>query len=262
MEGLIEEIFGCGGIITDAKNFLSMSFIESLPAPVTAMINTLKPIGILLVTLYWLLDIIEKITSAQQYNIEQFLKSFLKLTIGLIIVGNCQELCIGILQFSGGVISKIGDVGSMTSEGKEIVLQYANELGFFEGILFYVELLIPYVITKICSVIVLFISLGRAITLLVRCAFAPIALSDVFFAPGGGNGMKYIRGLLASGLHGAVILGILVIVVLIGPNITIGSSSIATSEVQKVLWLQVLLMFAMAGAVISSLAISKEITGA
>lgn len=262
LEELIEEIFGCGGTISDAKNFLSMDFISSLPAPVTAIMDTLQPIGILLVTLYWLIDIIEKTTSGQGYSIEQFVKSFVKLTIGLVMVGNCQKLCLGIIQFSGGVLGKIGDVGEMSSQGKEIVLEYAEDLGFFEGILFYVELLIPYLITKICSIIVLFISLGRAILLLVKCGFAPIGLADIFFAPGGGNGTRYIKGLLASGLQGAVILGILVIVVLVGPNITTGSTSIAISDVQKVLWMQVLLMFAMAGAVVSSLALAKEITGA
>lgn len=189
--------------ITDTLAWKAMSLLYD---------NVMLPIGMALVVLYFLLELMDKVTQ-ELVSIEIFLKMFLKLFIAVFLIQNGLNILDGLLSVGLSLIGSLIVTIQSTdfAVGEDIVTAFQQEVenaSFFTQIVMCIELLIPKVIMFIIEIAVQVICWGRIIELCVRAMLSPIPIADVFADGMRSNGVRYLKKYAGVCVQGAVILAI------------------------------------------------------
>lgn len=239
--------------------------------------NVCVPIGMGLVLIYFMVNLIERSMQQQQIDIEQIIKLFLKLFIGLYFIENGLELMselyslgisflnsiVGANSVGGSTVSDAIVRGLWTSltgeswEGEWNVLDV-----IIKGVPLLLMLIIPFlgmfIITLICIAVCYF----RLIEFYIMTCAAPIALSDFFTEGTHGNGWRFVKNYIAIALQ----MGIIMLALIVFSGIMAGITPSAVSGWTIIMiiwfWIEYLALGAACCAVIlKSRSIAKEIVG-
>ena len=182
--------------------------------------QSLEMIGVLLMTMYFIIYSLDMI-QAENFTAEQFFKRLIIYAVALFIMMNGTDILEGIIRVFDTMLHE-GNFSGLTDSGKnklsdDMLMLYntlsSKKLGWFDLLgtfLFTIfSYLLPLLIQAFAVVVVFFISITRLIEILVRYAFAPIAL-----APIAGEGLRspsvrYLRKFASCCLHGVIIIFIL-----------------------------------------------------
>lgn len=226
--------------------------------------GTLMPLALTLVVIYFLTEIIDKAQMNPQ-TFEFFLKSFVKLTVGILIVGNSIQI--------------FGDINSVTSKTVET---FTNKITFTEytmpkenGAITKLEedvndgdmmaniaqaLWIGAMLLVKCAIdlLVKWVCYSRLVKIFVLTIFAPIGLSDAISGGFNSKGFGYLKNFIAVCFQG------LVIIVMTAATSTVLDAVTKTmgnmQEVNISLFLTFLLsQIVIAGSIMGSEKIAKEI---
>lgn len=245
------------GEYTDVWNIL-ISGTESIFEAV------ILPIGIGICTLYFLIGLLDKISS-EQINLEQFLKAFMKLVIVVYLISNSLDVLNALLNLGNHFYVKIYEKINNNFSSASAITFYDNLIAGANtttekfGVI--MQLFFPAIASFIAQAIVGFICYSRLIELYLRAMFTPIAVSDIFVGGANSNGFRYLKGFLALAMQNAVIYLIAYIYSIVSAGVvdTIvnGDPSFLDVTIGTLA-----LSFAACGLLLKSLNITKEIVGA
>lgn len=205
--------------LTDTYTTMSDNEVAG-PAGISTLIsdkvnNTFQSIGYLLLFLYAMLDMIEKV-QAEMFTIEHFLRFMLKVMIGFLLIINLHAMLKGAMDFGIGVMKDLSNTSAdnanvivntyMYNQAKDI--EKANVIG---KISLTMRFLVPYLFAIIAKLVVIFTTLGRLIEIGVRAMLSPIAMANLVGRGMDSPGMRYFKKFIALALHAAVIVAILMI---------------------------------------------------
>ncbi len=283
-EGMLSDICGSDLFNSISKTLQYDVFTESRFEDAVKIVKTLSedvivPIATMMICIYFLLNIIDKMTS-ENFTWEQLARVLVMLVVGKFLIENSFEIltklyAIGI-ELVEMVVSALG-TGSEKNADVNVALEaYKNMKEGKSGImkvlwdlLMMFVLLFPWLISWIMRLVVKIICYTRMIEILVRAAFSPLALSDFFQNGLSGSGWRWLKNFLAVCLQGVVIMAISLLYSAILGGI-IDSELLAAGKPDGTLWDFGLFQFCgiylalMASAVMlmfKSLSLSKEILG-
>lgn len=270
----VEEIFGTG-IFSDVKKVLSLNPSTGDYAGAwgiaESIYNVCSTIGMGLVLIYFMVNLIERSTQQQNFDLEHLVKMLLKLFVGLYFIEHGLELMATIYSLSFGFINDVTNAAVKGDKLNNITHKVWKELtgenweGSDWGVLdtlsnltVMLELIIPWLVSKVMKVVINFVCYTRLIEFYIRTAAAPIALSDFFTEGVHGNGWKFIKGYIALALQA----GIIMMSVVIFNAISGGIVNAAGNGYWAFLIKYFALAFATIGVILKSLSLTKEIVGA
>lgn len=226
LEGMLNDI--CGpDLFSSIYDTLSVNLFSSggkfsaILSVIRTIYNTLMPIGVMLMFIYFMLALVDKLSS-ENFTWEHLWRQLAMLLAAKYLMEHGFEL----LELLSGIgISIMGKISGINGAGvsataidaEAMISQFRDSigvLGYIEwigNIVMFIYLLIPWVISWIIGLCVNIICYSRVIEIYVRAAFAPIALSDFFHSGLQGGGWKYLKNFLAASLQGAIILVIAII---------------------------------------------------
>lgn len=226
LESMLEQI--CGpDLFTDIYDTLSVNLFSAggkfsaALSVVRGIYNMAMPIGVMLMFIYFLIALIDKVTS-ENFTWEALWRQLAMLLASKVILEHgfeLLELLSGIGMSAMHMVSSAGSaaVTSGVLDYAAIIDDFEASLhltGFFEWLgdfFIFIFLLVPFLGSWLMKIFVSVICYSRVIEIYVRAAFAPIALSDFFHSGFNGAGWKFLKNFLASCLQGAIILVIAIV---------------------------------------------------
>lgn len=260
------EVYGAK-VFSSAEDILSFrahgptSLERGVWNTVETVFNTTSSIGFLVVIIYFLIDLLEK-TTHENFNIEHFFRSCIKLILGALLVLNGLPLLEGLLDFGSGILNLVGTSGLDNDQAVSTLRMSMNMIenngeakDTFNLIAIILDLLIPYIIMLGCNLYVKVVCYSRIIEIGLVGAFAPIGMADIMAEGTKGNGFRYLKKFLALALQGAIIMGILVIF----ENIT---NTLYSESTLDIMWKTCILALAMITMIGKSRSIADTVAGA
>lgn len=221
LEGMLNDICG-SDIFASVHEILSKNLFgggEALSSVISLHENVVKPVALLLVFLYFIIALVDKLSS-DNFTWEQlwrqmalFLAAKYLIDNGIYILSTLSN--VGYVLFQG-----VGDasVGSVAVDAEGLIESFRQAWGvddtffsFIADIIMVLYLLLPWLLSWIMRMCVSIICYSRMIELYARAAFAPIAISDFFHTGLQGGGWRFLKNFLAVSIQGALIMAIAVI---------------------------------------------------
>lgn len=174
--------------------------------------NALKTIGIAMMTTYFLMELMDKVTR-EQFDVETLLRMLIKFIIAkTLIMDNGITILKAFLKIGNGMAVTLGTTGP--PEGT--VTAFLNHMvdmieknNMIMDIIIAILTVIPWLINKLVGLVIRAICYGRLIDIVVRGGFAPIGCCSMVQEGFSGHGIRYLKKYFGSILQGAVIMGIL-----------------------------------------------------
>ena len=165
--------------------------------------------GIGLTVAFFIVDLNKKwMFEGQNMSIKSMMMPFLKLIIAVIAMANAGWLFGALCTFSNGFANFLEGLSigsSLTPSVDDIGGTMIQQFGFWEKIIMLFPLIIGFAVSIVCNLVWAYKALVYKIELIVRVAFAPIALADVYSGMNA-TAIKFIKGTLALILYGGCLI--------------------------------------------------------
>lgn len=221
LEGLIKIIFQTNSFseITDLMSinlFSPSGQFGGILNVIRAMYNTVFPVAVMLLFIYFMLAMIEK-CSNDTFSWEQMWKLFAALLASKIIIEHGFEILEYLFSVGLTIVNSFTGLRSAGSEfalGEEEIQEILDTLNsnmawvftFLRNILIWIALLIPALVAFIMKCCIYVICFSRIAEIYVRVVLTPVALSDFFHGGMQSAGWRYLKSFLAISLQGAMII--------------------------------------------------------
>ena len=200
------------------------------------LLSYFEAIGAVMCVVYFLLELMNA-TATDNFNLEGLFFGFMKLLLGFIIITNLSGLINGMMDFEMAFTEEIFNVYTKATAGEtkgiityllknmssgqsvaEMMLEMGvdNVTGEAPGILYSI---VGLGYSMILQVLLLYLSMSRAIKMSYRVSMCPIAIADIYRNGTASSGFRQLKGILALFLQTPVIL-VLCILIEISCDIT------------------------------------------
>lgn len=176
--------------------------------------------GVCLTIVYFVIELNKKWAfEGQSLSIKTVFIPFAKLTIAIILMANAAKLFGVLASFNNGFAE--WSEGIATSfvyggdEGNEVGASIMKNLDFWAKIIIIFPIIMAFSVTLICNLVWVYKALLYKVELIVRVAFAPIALADIYSGLNA-NAIKYIKGTLSLILYGGCLIMLPKLCIMIG----------------------------------------------
>ena len=175
--------------------------------------GVLLPLGYTLVLFYFLLELLEK-TTHEQFNLEVFIKMFIKLMFAEVFMDYGPELIGGFLSIGNWFLVTIKGISldNFTNpigvDELDRLKTAVNKMGIISQIAALGPALIIWILSKICMVVMKVQCWTIKLELALRVALSPIALADMFSEISRSAGIKYIKKILGTALQAGAVCAI------------------------------------------------------
>jgi len=251
-------------------------------------------IGLMLI--HFLIETLNQVTS-ELFTLEKLIKSFMQLLVGAVVCLAIPDILSAVVNFSmtfsnavvdgeigvrmsastsGGIVWKFGNYsGSAFPEWSQVGDAFQDHYTFLKGIITYLALFfsaaLPSLGMLIATIVTDFLVVSTALTFIIKCFIAPIAVVQIFDGGSRSTGVRYLKSIAATGMtFGAIILVVNAASYLsssgalgfTSSTVTIGFSNIGDSLKLEYYGPLLILRFATIGAISGVQNIIREALGA
>lgn len=183
------------------------------PEYLSAVTGITIPIGILIMSIYFFIDLMSK-SMAANFSAEILIRSFVKFVIGYALILNCDKLAGGIISFGDALVNDMvlqvtehGFDYTYASNTKKILLYIQNNglafivYGYQVVMNLLVKCLLELLMTALYKCMLMMVAYSRAISIFIYRAFLPIAVADIFGKGIYGGAGKHIKKILALSMQ-------------------------------------------------------------
>lgn len=201
------------GVYKSIKVYLKLrggnNLFTSAWVTVDYIYNIISTIGMTLIVMYFAMSIIDKVSNGQM-TLELFVPEFIKMATAVFFVSEGFHILTSTVDIGVDIANKIVSTKSPANISKQLTDQYTqgNTMDMIANILL---LIFPFVISLLARGLIIMISIGRALELLIRVAFSPIAFADMYNGGLNSSGFKYFKKFLALSLQATLIVAVLMI---------------------------------------------------
>lgn len=213
-------LFG-NGLLNDIAEFLNTINTATVNALNTGVIS--DAIGIfkgLAASLVILFFLIELLNEAQKdfVTFERLTVMLLRLLAVTVLIMNLEMIVNGLEELSVLIFKAVKDLAENSSNSFEIFGENAatgyrysevekdmkdalGKAGIKQALMVVLQLLIPWLISRLCYVVAYVIAVGRSIELIVRAIFSPIGVANLFEDGTRSSGFRYLKKFAACALQ-------------------------------------------------------------
>ena len=175
-----------------------------------AFIGATKTVGLGLLLMFFLTELIDKLTK-EQFDTETLIRMLIKYLAVEALFNNLPKLIEALFALSNEITADVGNLSSQTDGILNSVAQIIADSKTIIDILITVLVFLPWLLTKIMGLVVQAVCWSRLIDIILRGGFAPIGCASMAQEGFAGNGFRYLKKFFASCLQGAIIAGILML---------------------------------------------------
>lgn len=261
----IKEAFdGFTALIGDVTSLVNEgpSSYPGLYSAIKEIHQAILPVAYSLLTLYFLLDFLNKSMNFSFVRWETVVSCMVKLVFAKFIMEHVFDLLEVIFVVSAYLTSLVGAEGAHASfniDFSALEAEY-SDAGWFEK-KFYGFKILPYIwILWGIKLVIILVVFGRLFELLIYTAVSPIPISTFIHDSLSGTGKKFLMDYSAVCLQGIIIIVGCIIYAAIATNVTFGAFTGEGSNVA--IWKGLLSAFALLMVVIKSGTWARKLTGA
>ena len=192
------------------KNILTFNTTDFNIA--TNLYKSLLPLGYTLILLYFLLELLEK-TTHDQFNLEVFVKMFIKLVFAETIMDYGDELIGGFVSIGNWFITEVKTTTTLSRNNSPLFNEQelrtaVDGLDFWEKIPAVIMTFVIWIITAVTKLTIQVQCSIIKIELILRAALSPIAIADMFSDINRSTGWRYLKKILGVAMQGGAILAV------------------------------------------------------
>ena len=210
-----------------------------------------------------------------QMIVEQMIRKFIYLVIGLALVQNAMDIVFTLTNFGTEVLNGIAGAAAANTSNIDDVKQVIYEdmtsatgllaflVDFVTCVTYILEMFIPWLVSLVCSLLVSVVCWSRFVEICILATVSPVMFADIGDDRGGlmhTSAMKAIKNILALALSGALIFVSLYISGNIAASITAGSTITAGAYLDAC-YTQVILAIVRVGLCSKASSLSKQLVG-
>ena len=290
---MIDEMFGVDSL-DKARDLLIINFTEntlsaggyslsSMTSAVRLMYKTMQNLGVIMLIIFFGIGLMEDISFNQVYA-EKMVKKFIFFCIGVVLIGKSMDMVYGIGNVGSSLIERIVDTAGTSEDAKlelmdlKIAIYDMCNQDSGDGITssvkdalhnipaqlsFLVQLLIPWIVAKICNVIVSVVCWSRFLELTLMAILSPIMVSDVTMGHGmSSNAMRGVKNVIAISLSGSIIM----LSLYLGHEIQVAvmgayANGVSETNLMLAVWSEIAVSVVQVGMVMRSNTLAKQAMG-
>lgn len=250
-------------------------------AVIPGLYKIFQNLGIMVLIMYFGAGLLEELSFNQMYT-EKLVKKFVFLVIGIVLISQSMDLVYGIANIGSAVVLKAynlatstgyntpalddvkaeiwSDIYTVNPDASAIkrLLQNMTDLGVQIG--YVTQMFIPWIINKLCWVLLQVVCWSRFIELTLMAIVSPIAISDISKADiNTSNTSRAIKNVIALSMSGSIIL----LAVIIGSSIqaSIFADAVTSNNFGSLCWEQVIVGIVQVGVCFRANDITKTALG-
>ena len=281
-------LFG-NGLLSDITDFLetvNSATSTALGGGIIAdAIAIFKGLGSALVILFFLIELLNE-TQRDMLTFERLIVMIIRLLAVTVIIMNLESIVIGIEALSSQIFSTVKTMATGASSSFSIFGQNAStgyqfdeiadnmrdalDAGLKDSLSIILQLLLPWIISRLSFVCAYVVSVGRSLELIARAIFSPIGVAQLFEDGTRSSGMRYLKKFAACAMQLAVIAIILYAAGALNNSLvptfgsgymTINADNIMDILINDTLWTMSAIQFSVIGLILKSQGICNDILG-
>lgn len=213
-------LFG-NGLLNDIAEFLNTINTATVNALNTGVISDVigifKGLAASLVILFFLIELLNEVQK-DFVTFERLTVMLLRLLAVTVLIMNLEMIVNGLEELSVLIFNAVKDLAGSSSNSFEIFGESAatgyrysevekemkdalGKAGIKQALMVVLQLLIPWLISRLCYVVAYVIAVGRSIELIVRAIFSPIGVANLFEDGTRSSGFRYLKKFAACALQ-------------------------------------------------------------
>lgn len=213
-------LFG-NGLLNDIAEFLNTINTATVNALNTGVISDVigifKGLAASLVILFFLIELLNEVQK-DFVTFERLTVMMLRLLAVTVLIMNLEMIVNGLEELSVLIFNAVKDLAGSSSNSFEIFGESAatgyrysevekemkdalGKAGIKQALMVVLQLLIPWLISRLCYVVAYVIAVGRSIELIVRAIFSPIGVANLFEDGTRSSGFRYLKKFAACALQ-------------------------------------------------------------
>lgn len=225
------ELFaGCMKALRDSvspnqiKSWLKFGDKPSYQAAISGIVSTVfldvRDLALGMLIIYFLIHLNKEVlTNGREFTLFTLYAPLLKFGIGAVVIFMGDKIMSAVLSINDAFIDLVGQSISEASTAEmtqlmQFMHDYMKDLSFLACVGYLPGFLISWLTSILISLVIIYFAVSRTLEILVRVAFAPIALGDVFNGEQS-NAIRYIKKVVGLILWG----GLMMVVVYIGSQL-------------------------------------------
>ena len=213
-------LFG-NGLLNDIAEFLNTINTATVNALNTGVISDVigifKGLAASLVILFFLIELLNE-AQKDFVTFERLTVMLLRLLAVTVLIMNLEMIVNGLEELSVLIFNAVKDLAGSSSNSFEIFGESAatgyrysevekemkdalGKAGIKQALMVVLQLLIPWLISRVCYVVAYVIAVGRSIELIVRAIFSPIGVANLFEDGTRSSGFRYLKKFAACALQ-------------------------------------------------------------
>jgi hypothetical protein len=185
IKGVIDNLQQIDNAINVIINMMTKNELPFSNKLLDPMIEISVTIGLLLVTAYWLIGLINEMTEIDWKHLSMwwYLRKFIQLLVGKVLIEKSIDICRGIFQIVNSMVAKYQgsvDIPNMVSQlDVKTFTKMVEDLNWVDRIMFNADLQFPKLVLMAVAIIVQMLAYWRCIKIAMLQVFAPIRLATV-----------------------------------------------------------------------------------
>lgn len=192
----------------DMQNIIAGKSIKQVMNPLKKLYDTVKPVGMSLIVLYFLIEVIDK-TTKENFSLEQFFRLMLKLLFAKLLMDDGWTILNSLINIGNAFTGFMSVENTALSASMKSYAEEIDDANIIGEIAIMIQWLIPWLFSFICRLISQVICWGRTIEIGLRTVGAPVAMADIFQDGMHGGGFRYLKKYFAVCLQAFIIMVII-----------------------------------------------------
>lgn len=188
---------------------------QSIISVCTIAYEHLAVIGLLLVILYFIIDVLDEM-QADHFTVDHLIKKLITMAVAILVISQGAEIFATIIHIGEGIMYDVAEAFKKANNGTIANLQITYEkMMYADGFMAFVEAMglglglildniIAYILSYVALLFAYLTAFSRFLEIMIRFAMAPIGLAPLVSGGAKGSGMRYLKKFASVCLQGAV----------------------------------------------------------
>lgn len=181
----------------------------------TSVYESLAVIGLLLVILYFIIDVLDEM-QADHFTVDHLIKKLITMAVAILVISQGPIIFANIIRFGDEFMNDVSDAFARATLRNNSELQQAYEnMMYTDGLFGIVEALadalglmvdniVAYLFSYVALLFAYLTAFSRFLEIIIRFAMAPIGLAPLVSGGAKGSGMRYLKKFASVCIQGAV----------------------------------------------------------
>ncbi len=150
---------------------------------VTKAVEVSKMIALMLVTGYWIVNLINEVTEIDWRNLSMwwYMRKLAGLILAEQLINMADSICLTIYQVVGWALKEYGGLNTsfelFANTEMKGIMEAVKDMGLMEKLIFKMDLMIPQMVILVCAIVLMVLAEFRIMTIYLMIIISPVCLA-------------------------------------------------------------------------------------